>query len=327
MTMRRRDFMKIIGAAGAAWPLAARAQQGALPVIGWLQATSRGANPEFLALFRKGLSEMGYVEGRNVAIEFRYADNVLQRLPELAAELVRRQVALIAALAGRAQVIAAMSATTTIPIVFELGEDPAQTGLVASLSRPGGNATGVTSMNGPLAAKRLSLLHDLLPRARRVAALVNPDTLPEYFMKLMESTAASIGIDIKYYFARNAAEIDEAFAKMAEERAEALFGSAGGPFIERRVQIMTLAVRYGLPAIFSGRADAEAGGLMSYSTSLDRFRLAGLYAGRILKGEKPADLPVVLPTKFEFVINLQTARTLGVELPATLLALADEVIE
>jgi putative ABC transport system substrate-binding protein len=222
-----------------------------------------------------------------------------------------------------------MSATKTIPIVFEVGGDPVQTGLVASLNRPGGNVTGVTSMNVQLASKRIGLLHELLPRARRVTALVNPGggSVVESMMKLMEATAASIGADIKFYFVRNGAEIDAAFAKMAEDHAEALVSAPGGPFNERRVQIVTLAVRHGIPAIFASRADAEAGGLMSYSPSLDRFRLAGLYAGRILRGEKPADLPVVLPTKFDFVINLQTARTLGVKVPPTLLALADEVIE
>jgi putative tryptophan/tyrosine transport system substrate-binding protein len=325
--MRRREFIAGLGA--ALCNVTARAQQPAMPVVGWLQSTSRGANQQFLALFLKGLSEMGYVEGRNVAMELRYAGNELQRLPELAADLVRRRVAIIAALGGTGQASAAMSATTTIPIVFEVGVDPVQAGLVASLNRPGGNATGVSSMNGPLLAKRLGHLHDLLPRARRVAAFVNPSPGigAESAMKLLESAATSIGVDIKFYFARNSAEIDAAFAKMAEERAEALVGAAGAPFIERRVQIMTLAVRYGLPAIFSARDDAGAGGLMSYSPSPDRFRLAGLYAGRILKGEKPADLPVVLPTKFEFVINLQTARTLGIEVPPALLALADEVIE
>jgi putative tryptophan/tyrosine transport system substrate-binding protein len=326
--MRRREFIAGLSAA-AAWPRTAPAQQLTMPVVGWLQSTSRGANQQFLALFRKGLSEMGYVEGRNVAMELRYAGNELQRLPELAADLVRRRVAIIAALGGTVQASAAMSATTTIPIVFEVGVDPVQAGLVASLSRPGGNATGVSSMNNPLVAKRIGLLHELLPQARRVAAFLNPSAAGAAvdYAKLTESAAASIGVDIKFYFARNSAEIDAAFAKMADERAEALVGAPGAPFIERRVQIMTLAVRYGLPAIFSARDDAEAGGLMSYSPSPDRFRLAGLYAGRILKGEKAADLPVVLPTKFEFVINLQTARTLGIEVPPTLLAIADEVIE
>jgi putative ABC transport system substrate-binding protein len=326
--MRRRQFIAALGSA-AAWPVVARAQQPTMPVVGWLQSTSRGANQQFLTLFQKGLSEMGYVEGRNVAMELRYAGNELQRLPELAADLVQRRVAIIAALGGTGQASAAISATTTIPIVFEVGVDPVQAGLVTSLNRPGGNATGVSSMNGPLLAKRLGLLHDLLPRARRIAAFVNPSPGigAESAMMLLESAAASIGVDIKFYFARNSAEIDTAFAKMAEDGAEALVGAAGAPFIERRVQIMTLAVRHGLPAIFSARDDAEAGGLMSYSPSPDRFRLAGLYAGRILKGEKPGDLPVLLPSKFDFVINLQTARTLGIEVPPTLLAIADEVIE
>jgi putative tryptophan/tyrosine transport system substrate-binding protein len=327
--MRRRDFIAGLGSAAVTgWPAVARAQRPAMPIVGFLQSTSREANPQFLALFRKGLSEMGYVEGRNVAMEFRYADNQPQRLPELAADLVRQQVALIAALGGDAVAFAAKRATTTIPIVFEVGDDPVRSGLVESLNRPGGNITGATSMNVPLAAKRLELLRELLPRAKRVAAFINPTTpVADAMMKFMDAAAGSIGMEIEFFFARNSAEIDAAFASMRQKRPDALIGSPGGPFTEHRVQIMTLAAKHGLPAIFSARDDAKAGGLMSYSTSPDRFRLVGIYAGRILKGEKPADLPVMLPTKFEFVINLQTARALDVEVPPLLLALADEVIE
>ena len=257
--MKRREFIAGLGGA-AAWPLVARAQQPAIPVVGFLQSNSRGANPQYLALFRKGLSEMGYVEGRNVAMEFRYADNEMPRLPELAADLVRRQVALIAAPGGDAIAFAAKAATATIPIVFEVGGDPVQAGLVESLNRPGGNATGVTSMNIPLAAKRLEFLHDLLPRAKRVAAFVNPNgPLAEAMINHMKSASASIGMEIEFFFARNSAEIDAAFASMAVKRPDALVGSPGAPFTERRAQIVTLATRHALPAIFSSRDDTRLG--------------------------------------------------------------------
>jgi putative ABC transport system substrate-binding protein len=326
--MRRREFIAGLGGA-VAWPMAARAQQAAvMPVIGYLQVTSPEANPQYLALFRKGLSEMGFVEGRNVGIEFRYARNQGDRLPELAADLIRRGVALIATPAGDAATFAAKAATSSIPIVFEIGGDPVQSGLVTSLNRPGANITGVTSMNAELQAKRLGLLHELLPQAKRIAALVNRSSPPtEAVIKALQDAAARIGVQVVFFYASNATEIDAAFASLVEQRVEALIGSPGPPFSERRVQVVSLATRHALPAVFSAREDAAAGGLMSYSTSLDRFRQVGLYAGRILKGEKPADLPVMLPSKFEFVINLQTAKLVGIGVPPTLLALADEVIE
>jgi putative ABC transport system substrate-binding protein len=325
--MRRRDFITILGGS-ATWPLAVRAQQPAMPVVGFLQGGSPESGAVFLAAFRKGLSEMGYVEGRNLAIEYRYAQNQLDQLPELAADLVRRRVAVIATPGGDAVTFAAKAATTTIPIVFEIGGDPVQSGLVASLNRPGGNVTGVTSMNAELAVKRLGLLHELLPQATRIGVLVNSNSpVTEPLVKAVQAAAFRIGVQIEFFHANNGPEIDTAFASLVQKRADALLLNAGPPFIERRVQIVTLAARHILPAIYPSRADAAAGGLMSYLTSDDRFRQVGIYAGRILKGEKPTDLPVLLPTKFEFIINLQTVKLLGITVPPSLLAIADEVIE
>ena len=327
--MKRRDFITLLGGA-AAWPLTARAQQLSLPVIGYLDAGSPEPNAPLLATFRKGLSEIGYVEGRNVAIEFRWAEGRSDRLSELADDLVRRRVTVIVTGDGTSTALLAKAATTTIPIVFMTGVDPVATGLVAALNRPGGNVTGVTHMNALLEPKRLALLHELAPRAVRFAALVpsvpillsGSTLIPD-----LQAAAATIGGQIEFFRATASREIDAAFAGMKERRAEAVVVSAG-IVIDRRTQILTLAARHGLPTIYSWRADVVAGGLMSYGIVItDQFRQMGIYAGRLLKGEKPADLPVIRPTRFEFVINLQTARALGIEVPPSLLSIADDVIE
>ena len=326
--MRRREFITLIGGATAAWPFAARAQQPAMPVIGYLDGGSLGTSAHVIAAIRKGLSETGYVEGSNVAIEYRWAEGNYDRLPAMAAEVAHRQVAVIVAM-GTPAAFAAKAATSTVPIVFGGGIDPVQAGLVASLNRPGGNVTGVTSMNVEIETKRLGLLHDLLPQATRFAVLVNPDNpFAEIEIKGAQATAATIGGQIEILTARTNREIDDAFASLVQQRADALLIGPDVFFTNRRVQLATLAVRHGVPAIYSFREFAEAGGLMSYGTSnADRDRQVGVYAGRILKGEKPADLPILRPTKFELVINLQTARTLSLTVPAALLARADEVIE
>jgi putative ABC transport system substrate-binding protein len=326
--MKRREFITLLGGA-ATWPLAARAQQPAMPVVGFLYPGAPEANANLVAAFRKGLSETGYVEGQNVAIEYRWADNQYDRLPAMAADLVRRQVAVIAAAASTAAAVAAKAATKTIPIVFSGGGDPVQTGLVASLNRPGGNVTGISSMNVELGAKRLGILHELLPSATRFAVLVNPNSpLTEPFVADVRAAAGAIGRSIEVLTASTNREIDAAFANLVQKRAEALVILPDPLFINRRVQLATLAVRHALPAIYPFREDAEAGGLMSYGSSLGyAFHQAGIYTGRILKGEKPADLPISRATKFEFVINLQTAKLLGLDIRPSLLAIADEVIE
>jgi putative tryptophan/tyrosine transport system substrate-binding protein len=257
----------------------------------------------------------------------RYAQNQPGRLPDLAADLVQRRGAIIATPGSDDATFAAKAATRSIPIVFEIGGDPIQEGLVTSLNRPGGNITGVSSIYAELVPKRLGLLHDLLPQARHIAAMVNRTATSELMIKALEAAASRIGVEIEFFRASTSLEIDTAFAKIVQKRADALLAGPGPPFSERRPQIVTLAARYAVPAIYPAREAAEIGGLMSYSVSNDRFRQVGIYAGRILKGEKPADLPVMLPTKFEFVINLQTAKLLGLTVPPTLLALADEVIE
>jgi putative ABC transport system substrate-binding protein len=327
MKMRRREFITLLGGA-AAWPVAARAQQTPVPTIGYLNTGSPNANAE--PAFRKGLSEMGFVEGRNVAIEYRYAENQFDRLPALAAELVRRRVAVIYAGGGAVTVPAAKAATTTIPIVFSTGADPVQTGMVASFNRPGGNVTGISSMTTELTAKRLGLLHELLPAAARFAVLVNPN-VPRTAASVTanaQAVASTIGRQIEVFTASTNGEIDAAFASMVQKRAEALLIGTNAFFISRRVQFATLAARHAVPTIYYEREFAEAGGLMSYgSSNADLTRQGGIYVGRVLKGEKPADLPIMQPTKFEFIINLQTARTLGIEVSPILLARADEVIE
>ena len=326
--MKRREFITLLGGAAVAWPLAARAQQAAMPVVGYLDGGSPGTSAQVVAAIRKGLSETGYVEGRDVVIEYRWAEGNYNRLPVLVPDLVRRQVGVIIAM-GTPVAFAAKAATSTIPIVFGGGIDPVQAGLVASLHRPGSNITGVTSMNAEIETKRLGLLHELLPRATRFAVLVNPNSpLAESDIKNAQASAKAIGGQIEILTASTNREIDAAFASLVQRRAEALLIGPDVFFTNRRVQLATLAVRHGVPAIYSFREFAEAGGLMSYGTSnTDRDRQVGVYAGRILKGEKPEDLPILQPTKFEFVINLQTARTLGLEVPSTLLARADEVIE
>jgi len=326
--VRRREFVALLGGAAAAWPLAASAQQAAMPVVGFLRPASAHAAGDQLRAFHQGLKEAGFVHGENVAIEYRWADNRTDQLPALAAELVRRQVAVIATVGTSA--FAAKAATTTIPIVFVGGEDPIKLGLVASLARPGGNLTGINWFGGELAAKRLELLRQLVPAATRVAVLVNPAfaTLTEITLRDVGAAAPAMGLQIQVLNADTSREIDAAFEIIEREQPDALFVGPGPFFNSRRVQMAQLAARYAVPAIHTTRLEAEAGGLMSYGPSLtDAFRQVGAYTGRILKGAKPADLPVVQSSKFELVINAQTARMLRLTVPPTVLAIADEVIE
>ena len=328
--MRRREFITLIGGAAAGWPLTASAQQLAPPVIGFLHAGAPDVNANNVRAFRKGLGEAGYVEGRNVSIEFRWAYGDLARYKELAAELVQRQVAIIVTPLGTTAALAAKAATTTIPIVFSSGTDPVQAGLVLSLSRPGGNLTGVNYMQSELDAKRLGLLHEMVPLASRFALLVNPtnSVAAESTTKDVGTAAAARGRQVDVVKAATARDIETAFGKIIQNRADALIIAPDPLFFDRIVLIVTLAVRHALPAIYGPREFVEAGGLMSYGASnLERYRQIGIYAGRILKGEKPADMPVIQPTKFELVLNLPTARMIGVAVPPSLLAQADEVIE
>jgi putative ABC transport system substrate-binding protein len=311
------------------WPGAARAQQ-AMPVIGFLHSASAAGFADLMPAFRNGLNEAGYVEGQNVAIEYRWGEGHNERLPAMAADLVRRQVAVIVTPISTAAALAAKTATATIPIVFAIGADPVKIGLAVSLNRPGGNATGISDIGVQLAAKRLGLLQELLPKATRFAALVNPDNpfITESFITEVQAAAAAIGRQIEVVTASTNSDIDTAFVTFANKRIDAFLISPEALFVARRVQLQTLAARHAMPAIYHRREFAEAGGLMSYGSSFtDQFRQTGAYAGRILKGEKPAEMPIQLPTKFEFVINLQTAKTLGIEVPGTLLARADAVIE
>jgi putative ABC transport system substrate-binding protein len=325
--MRRREFIALFGGATVVWPLAARAQQTAMPVIGFLDPTSPDTFAHRLLGFRQGLQETGYVEGENVSIVYRFAENQIDRLPELAADLVRRQVAVIATLANGA--LAAKAATTTVPIVFLLAEDPVKVGLVASLARPGGNLTGINFLSAELAAKRLELVRELVPAATRISVVVNP-TGPnsESTLRDAQSAARAIGLEIQVLNASTSREINVAFATFVRERPDALFVDIDPFFTSRRVQLVHLASHHRVPATYPGRQFAEVGGLMSYGSNLtDAWRQVGVYTGRILKGAKPTDLPVVQASKFELVINAETARMLGLTVPPTLLSIADEVIE
>lgn len=327
--MRRREFITLIGGAAASWPLAARAQQPPASVIGYLATGTPEQEADRTASFRKGLSETGYVESRNVAIEYRWAENDISRVPALAADLVRRSVNAIVAISGPAAVTAA-KATTTIPVVFLVAEDPVGLGLVTSLSRPGGNMTGINIFAAELAAKRLELLRAMVPAAKHVAALLNPteSQIAAANLRDVEAAAGRMGLQLRVLNASTIADIDAVFATFANERPDALFISSGPFFTNQRVQLAELAARYKVPAINLTRSYPEVGGLMSYGTDLpDAFRQVGVYTGSILKGVKPADLPVVQSTKFELVINLKAAKALGIDVPPTLLATADEVIE
>jgi ABC-type uncharacterized transport system substrate-binding protein len=329
--MRRRDLITLIGGATASsvcWSFAARAQP-AMPVIGFLDRRSPDALADRLRAFRQGLKHSGYVEGENVAIEYRWAENQLDRLPGLAAELSRRPIAVIVASGGVPVIFGVKAATTMIPIVFLAAEDPVRLGLVASLARPGGNLTGINFFNSELAAKRLELLRELVPAATRVAVLVNPANITtESTLRDVQPAARAMGQQIQVFNASTSREIDAAFTTLVRERPDALFVAVDGFFDSRRVQLVQLATHYHVPAAYSGREYAEVGGLMSYGSDItNAYRQVGVYTGRILKGAKPADLPVVQASKFELVINHQTARMLGLTLPASLLATADEVIE
>ena len=327
--MRRREFITVLGGA-AAWPLAAPAQHAAVPLVGLLDQRSPDELANRLRGFRQGLKEAGFVEGENVAIEYRWAKGEYDRLPELAAELVRREVAVIAATGGHPAAFAAKAATTSIPVVFVASDDPVKLGLVASIARPGGNLTGINFFSAELTAKRLELLRELVPAATRVAVLVNPANVANVDNTVREVgvAARAIGLRIQILNASTIHEINAAFATLVREHADAVFVGIDPFFNSRRTQLVHLATRYAVPASYPARDFAEAGGLMSYGTNIaDAWHQVGIYAGRILKGAKPADLPVVQSSKFELVINHQTAQMLGLAVPDKLLATADEVIE
>jgi putative tryptophan/tyrosine transport system substrate-binding protein len=326
--VRRREFITLLGGAAAAWPLAASAQQPAMPVIGFLSGTS--TETARLRAFRQGLKDAGFIDGENVAIEYRWADDQTDRLPALAAELAQRRVAVIAAIGGIPSALAAKAATTTIPIVFLVGVDPVRLGLVSSLPRPGGNLTGINVINSELASKRLELLRALVPGAIRIGVLVDPTNASgtDATLRDVGAAARTMGLQIQVLNASTSLELDAAFATLVRERSAALIVGSTPFFFDRRVQLALLAARHAAPAIYQDRHHAEVGGLISYGASLgDAYRHVGVYAGRILKGAKPADLPVVQPTRFELVINVSTARMLGLTVPDALLATADEVIE
>jgi putative tryptophan/tyrosine transport system substrate-binding protein len=327
--MKRREFIALVGGAAATWSFAARAQQSAMPVIGFLNSLSPGAFGPRLDAFRKGLAETGYVEGRNVAIEYRWAEGQYDRLPVLAADLVNRKVAVIAATGGDSPAFAAKAVTTTIPIVFAVTADPVKTGLVASLNRPGGNLTGVNFLLSMIVAKVFEMLHEMMPKAAAFGYLVNP-TSPNAELEISDARVATVALGHKLVVVKASSEreIDAAFATLVKERVGAFLGGNDVFFYGRREQIVALAARHAMPAIFPVRAWAEAGGLMSYGTSVDDAqRQAGVYVGRILKGAKPADLPVIQSTKVELIINLKTAKALGLTFPLSLLGRADAVIE
>jgi putative ABC transport system substrate-binding protein len=328
--VKRREFLGVLGGAAAGWPLGAGAQQVAMPVIGLVTARSANVSARQIAAFRKALNETGYVEGQNVMVEYHWLDGRFDRLPSLMAALVHRRVAVIATPGVTIIAQAAKAATKTIPIVFGVGEDPVRLGLVASLARPGGNATGINFFTREVAAKRLGLFHDLVPKATRIAALVNPANHPiaELMLRDMPDTARALGLQIQFLNAGTSQEIEAAFATLVRDRAEALFIGPDGFFASRGVQLATLAARDRIPTSCANREMVEAGLLMSYGADNPQmWRQVGVYTGQILKGANPDDLPVLQPTKFEFVINLQTARALGVEVPNSLQLLADEVIE
>jgi putative tryptophan/tyrosine transport system substrate-binding protein len=327
--MKRREFITLVGGAAATWPLVARAQQPAMPVVGYLESRSPDGMTDRLRAFRRGLKDTGYVEGENVRIEYRWAENQLDRLPMLAAELVRQRVNVIATTGGPEVALAAKAATMTIPIVFGITEDPVPYGLVASHSRPGGNATGVNFLITELESKRLGLLHELIPAAARVGLLVNPKSrLTERAMRDVTTASSAIGLQVDVVQASDSREIESVFKTLVHNKADALLVGPDAFFVSRRLQLAILAARHALPAVYNVREYAEAGGLMSYGTNArDAYREIGVYVGRILNGATPADLPVVQSSKFELVINLPTARALGIEVPPNLLARADEVIE
>ena len=327
--MRRRDFIKGIVGSTAAWPFATRAQLPAMPVVGFLGVTSAGTQP-YLAAFRQGLSETGYVEGQNVVIEYRWIEDQYNRLPDLAADLIRQHVNVIVTLFTTPAAQAAKAATSTIPIVFSVGDDPVKLGLVSSLSRPSGNVTGINFFSSEVTAKRLGLLHELLPKASRIGVLVNPTNpeITERTIKDVDAAAVPLGVQIEVLKASNGNEIDAAFTTLENHRAGGVLVGADAFFVSRRVQIAILAARHMIPAIYTISDYAEAGGLVSYGTDIaDALRQQGVYVGRILKGTKPTDLPVVQSTKFKLMINLRTAKALGLEISPTLLSRADEVIE
>ena len=327
--MRRREFITLVGSVAAAWPLVAHAQQSTMPVIGFLHAGSPEPNAKFVAAFRDGLSESGFVEGNNVAIEYRWAAGRLNMLPELAADLVRRNVAVITTPLSTQATLAAKAATTTIPIVFSSGGDPIAMGLVASFSRPGGNITGVAFMSAQLGAKRIGVLHELLPSATQLVVLGNShNALTEETVKDVKANAGAVGMHVDALYASTDTEIEAAFAAMAQNHAETLLIAPDEFFTTRMEKLATLSLRYGLPSTYVISEFAKAGGLMSYGPDFaNAYRETGIYTGRVLKGEKPANLPVEQPTKFQFVINLKTAKAFQLAVPPTLLATADEVIE
>jgi len=328
--MKRREFITLLGGAPVAWPLAARAQQPAMPVVAVIDAGAADADTRYVAAFRKGLSENGTIEGQNMTIEYHWLEGRYDRLPALMADLVHRQVAVIATPSSAPAALAAKAATATIPIVFGVAQDPVQLGLVASLARPGSNATGINFFLQEVVAKRMRLLHDLVPKAVRIAVLVNPGntSTAESTLRDVQQAASTMGLQIQILNATTIGEIDAAFATFSRERPDALFVAPDAFFTSRRGQFATLTAVNKIPATYANHDFVAAGGLMSYGTDIaGEFHQVGVYTGRILKGAKPADLPVVQSTKFEFVINLQTARALGIEVPPSVLSIADEVIE